>query len=180
MTVRPGGGSDGWLRPSKNGTSEALDCEFTVVDGPFAKRKLWQLFTLSGKTPGHAEAGEISKRSLRAFLESARGVKPDDTSETAQAARKIAGWGDFNDLRFVAQIGVRPPEGAFPAKNHIQQVITPDRQCWKQPEQIPASERKAYSAPPTNGSGAAPTANAATPTPNAPPAGAIARPGWAQ
>jgi hypothetical protein len=181
MSVRPGGGSDGWLKPSKDGNSEALDCEFVVVDGPYAKRKLWQLFTLTGNTSGHTTAGDISRKTLRVILESARAIKPDDNSEAAQAARRTtAGWADFNDLRFMAQIGVRPPEGAFAAKNFIQQVITPEKACWKQVEQIPASDRKAYQAP-TNGSGATPTANPATPTTSAPPAGGtIDRPNWAK
>jgi len=127
MSVRPGGGSDGWLKPSKDGNSEALDCEFVVVDGPYAKRKLWQLFTLTGNTSGHTTAGDISRKTLRAILESARAIKPDDNNE-----------------------------------------------------QIPASDRKAYQAP-TNGSGATPTANPATPTTSAPPAGGtIDRPNWAK
>ena len=47
LTVRTGGaGEGGWLRRSKDGESEGLDCEFTVVDGPCAKRKFWSLFTL--------------------------------------------------------------------------------------------------------------------------------------
>jgi len=40
LTIKPGhAGEAGWLRRSKDGGSEALDCEFTVVDGEFAKRK---------------------------------------------------------------------------------------------------------------------------------------------
>jgi hypothetical protein len=66
LTVRPGGGGDdGWLRRSKDGASEALDCEFTVIDGEFAKKKVWQLYTVRGTTPGHAEASEISRKALR-------------------------------------------------------------------------------------------------------------------
>ena len=85
MTVRPGSaGEGGWLRRSKDGGSEALDCEFVVLDGPFAKRKVWSLFTVAGSTPGHAEAAKISAGKLRAILESARGIKPDDTSDTAK------------------------------------------------------------------------------------------------
>ena len=35
MTVRPGSaGEGGWLRRSNDGNSEALDCEFGVLDGP--------------------------------------------------------------------------------------------------------------------------------------------------
>jgi hypothetical protein len=165
LTIRPGGaGDDGWLKRSADGNSEGLDCEFVVVDGPHAKRKIWQLFTLRGTTPGHAEAGEISRNTLRAILESARGIRPDDKSEAAQNARKVTGWADFNQLRFMARLGVRPPQGNFQAKNTILEVITPDRQNWAKPEQISAKS--------TNS-----TAPAAAPT--TPPANAIARPQWA-
>jgi hypothetical protein len=166
LTIRPGGAGDGgWLKLSSEKTSEGLDCECTVVGGDYAKRKVWQLFTLHGTTPGHAEAGEISRNTLRAILESARGIRPDDKSEAAQNARKISGWQDLDQVRFMARLGVRPPQGSYPAKNTILEVITPDRQTWKQPEQISAK----------TSSGAAPaTAPAA-----APPASAIARPQWA-
>ena len=162
MTIRPGNaGEDGWLRTSGNGQSEGLDCEFIVVDGQFAKKKLWQLFTLRGPTDGHAEAGKISLNTLRAILESARGIKPADTSEAAQAARKIKSWADLDQIRFVARLGVRPPQDNYPAKNFIQEVITPDRQAWTKPEQLLSVK----SAP-------------ASPT-STPPANAITRPQWA-
>jgi hypothetical protein len=161
MTVRPGGaGDDGWLRKAADGGSEGLDAEFTVVDGQFAKRKLWQLFTLCGTTPGHAEAGEISRNTLRAILESARGIRPDDTSEAAQAARKLGSWGDLNQIRFVARLGVRPPRDGYSAKNTIIEVITPERTGWTKPEQITVAAKT-------------PGGNAAK------PASAIARPQWA-
>ena len=161
MTIRPGGaGDDGWLKTAAGGLSEGLDCEFVVVEGQFAKRKLWQLFTLRGTTPGHAEAGEISRNTLRAILESARGIKPSDTSEAAQAARKVKAWADFDQIRFIARLGVRPPRDGYPAKNTILEVITPDRQAWTKPEQI--------SVKPSNNA-----------VPTTPPANAIARPQWA-
>ena len=166
MTIRRGGaGDDGWLKRAADGASEGLDCEFTVVDGPYAKRKLWQLFTLRGTTEGHAEAGRISRDTLRAILESAKGIRCDDNSEAAKNARKVSSWADFDQIRFLARLGVRPPEGRYPAKNTILEVITPDRlQDWRKPEQIGAK-----------------TASSATPaSPATPPAGAIVRPEWAQ
>jgi hypothetical protein len=164
LTIRPGGAGDGgWLKRSADGASEGLDCEFVVVDGPYVKRKLWQLFTLNGTTSGHAEAGEISRNTLRAILESARGIKTDDKSEAAQAARKVSGWQDFDQLRFVARLGVRPPRDGYAAKNNILEVLTPERQAWKQPEQIDRSLL-----------GEKPLAPA-----SAQPANAIARPQWA-
>jgi hypothetical protein len=167
LTVRPGGAADdGWLKRSADGASEGLDVEFTVVDGQYAKRKVWQLFTVRGTTPGHATAGEISRNTLRAILESARGVRPDDKSEAAQAARKTGGWADFDGLRFIARLGVRPPQGNYPAKNSILEVITPERQAWRKVEQI---------ARPTGSNGAAAPPSA----PAQPAANAIARPQWA-
>ena len=63
MVIRMGGaGEDGWLKRSANGGSEGLDCEFTVVDGEYAKRKIWQFMILSGTTDGHAKAAEITPR----------------------------------------------------------------------------------------------------------------------
>src|SRR5262249_19557453 len=107
MTVRPGSaGEGGWLRRSKDGNSEAFDCEFVVLDGPHAKRKFWTLFTVAGTTPGHAEAARISAGKLRAILESARGIRPDDTSDAAKKARCIESYGELNGLAFIVRIGV--------------------------------------------------------------------------
>jgi hypothetical protein len=160
LKVRPGGaGEGGWLKRSKAGNSEALDCEFTVIAGPYAKRKFWSLFTVKGETEGHAAAQEISRTRLRAILESARGIKPDDQSETAKQARRTNSYGDFDGLRFIGKIGVEPAQGQYPAKNTLLEAITPDRTGWHQPDNPPA---------PT----AAP-APAAVTTP-------IARPAWAR
>jgi hypothetical protein len=137
LTIRPGGAGDGgWLKRSADGASEGLNCEFVVVDGQYVKCKLWHLFTLRGTTPGHAVAGEIPRNTLRAILESAHGIRPDDNSEAAQAKRKVSGWQDLDGLRFVARLGVRPPKDGYAAKNTILEVITPERQAWKQPEQL--------------------------------------------
>jgi len=168
MTIRPGGaGDDGWLKRAADGNSEGLDCEYTVVEPEqFRKKRLWQVHTLRGKTEGHAEAGKISREFLKAVLESAKGIRPDDKSEAAQNARKPStGWAEFDQLRFVARLGVRPPRDGFAAKNIILHVITPDRQDWRKPEQISVK-------PTTSAAPATPT------TPTTPPAGAIGRPQW--
>jgi hypothetical protein len=169
INIRLGGaGDDGWLTRANDGGSEGLDCEFTVVEPTqFVKRKLWQRFTLRGSTQGHGEAGEISRTALRAILESARGIKPDDKSEAAQSARRVTSYGDFDGLRFMARVGLRPPKDGYPAKNTILEVLTPDHQAWRKSEQI--------SKPPN---GPAPGNTAAPPKPTAPSANAIARPQW--
>jgi hypothetical protein len=165
LKIRSGGAGDGWLSKASDGASDGLDCEFIICDGPYAKRKLWQRFTLHGTTPGHAEAGQISRGTLRALLESARGIRPDDNSDAAQKARMVASWGDFDGLRFVARIGVKPPQNGYAARNSIAEVITPERQSWTKPEQIERQE-------PSSTMG--PSALAAA------PANSIARPEWAR
>ena len=171
LTIRPGGGGDdGWLTEATTGkgVSQGLDCEFTVVEGEHAGRKLWHTLTLGGTAPTHAEAGRISRNTIRAMIECARGVKPDDTSDEAKAKRSLSGWGDLNGMRFMARLGVKPPEGNYAAKNTILEIITPERKEWKPIEQLPPGAA-------TNGSGK--PANAAAPS--QPPANAIARPDWA-
>jgi hypothetical protein len=131
VKVRLGGAGDGgWLKRSKAGDSEALGLEFRIVDGAFAKRKFWTLFTLNGTTEGHADAARISREKLRAMLESARGVRPDDTSDTAAQARRIASYGEIDGLCFIGRIGVEPAKGNFKAKNTLLEVITPERVGW--------------------------------------------------
>jgi hypothetical protein len=151
MKIRPGGaGEGGWLRHSKDGGSEALDCEFVVLDGPFAKRKFWKLFTVAGTTPGHAEAAKISESMLRAILESARGIKPDDKSDVAKQARCIQSYGDLNGLSFIVRIGVEPPQNGYKAKNRLDHVVTPDEKAWKPVTQEPVAAPSAAPAKPAS------------------------------
>lgn len=149
MTVRPGNaGEGGWLKRSKTGDSQALDCEFTVVDGPFAKRKFWSLFTVEGTTEGHAKAAEISASRLRGILESARGVRPDDESENAKGARRVSTWGDFDGIRFVADIGVEKGKDGYKDKNTLKAAITPDRKAWVKVDQVAKQQTAAFHAAP--------------------------------
>jgi hypothetical protein len=137
MTIRPGNaGEGGWLKRSKDGSSNGIDAEFTVVEGQHAKRKFWKLFTVEGSTEGHAKAAEISASQLRAILESARGVRPDDDSDAAKAARRVSSWGDFDGIRFVAKIGIEPGKDGYKPKNTLDAAITPDRKAWVKVEQV--------------------------------------------
>jgi hypothetical protein len=170
MHVRAGGvGEDGKLKRAKSG-AEMLDLEFVVVDGPHAKRKFWEYMTLSGPTDGHAKAAEISRHTLRTIIESARGIKPDDISPQARAARTVS-LKDFDNLTFIAKIGVEKGKARndnsgenWADNNILAAVITPDKKEWHPVEQPP---------PFNSGGGAAPSST--TPA-SAPP---VTRPGWA-
>ena len=92
MSLRPGGsdipGLDqmdlGLFKASASSDVMMLDCEFTVMQGPFAKRKFWQMFTVAGgKTDekGRSMGFNISKSTIRAMIESAIGLSPERRSQ---------------------------------------------------------------------------------------------------
>jgi hypothetical protein len=143
LNIRPGGaGEDGLLTRSKNGSCEMLNVEYMVVDGEFAQRKFWERLVLDGTTSGHDRAVEYTHRKLRAILESAHGIKPNDMSPQAHAAR-TASLKDFDGIRFTARIGIeggKPRgngDGNYPDCNVLLAAITPDRRDWHVVEQTP-------------------------------------------
>ena len=151
------------------GDAEMLDCELVVADGPHAKRKFWERWILSGTTAGQAQAAEIARSTLKAILDSALGLKPDDLSPQARAARTVS-LKQFEGMTFIGRIGIekgRPKNDGsgenWPDKNILAGVITPDKRDWRPSEQPP----------PFNGGG---SGAQAAPAETAAP---IARPGWA-
>ncbi len=88
LTIRPGGqGEGGWLTQSQSSDAQYLNCEFVITEGEFAKRKFWSNLTVSGgkvNEKNESIAGNISRATLRAILESARNVLPDDESDDAR------------------------------------------------------------------------------------------------
>ncbi|KRR21324.1 hypothetical protein CQ14_06655 [Bradyrhizobium lablabi] len=138
INIRPGNaGEGGWLKRSKNGDSMGLDIEFTVVGGTYDKRKFWSFWVLEGVTDGHQKAADISAGRIRAVLESARGVRPDDQSDEAKAARRLNDFSELDGIRFIGKIGIeRAEEGSrYKDKNVLDAAITPDRTAWTKVEQ---------------------------------------------
>jgi hypothetical protein len=170
LSIEPGGaGSDGWLTSAKDGRSRHLNCTLTVLGGDFNKRKIWSRLTVEGDSPGHKEAVGISMRIVRAMLEAARNVRPDDTSDTAKLARQINSWADLDQLRFQIRVDVEPPRNGYAAKNTIGEVIVPGHASYKKLDQV---DRATIAHP-------APTPSQPTDTSAPAPAGAIVKPKWA-
>lgn len=159
MTLRPGGHGEGnWLKASKDGSCLMLDAEFVIDGGPHNKRKFWGLFVVEGETDGQKTAADISRGRLRGILESARGITPSDESADAMAARRIAGWGDLDGLRFPCRIGIEKGKAkndgsgeSYADKNVLDAAITPDDPEYVSPGKQQASGRA--SAPPAANSG---------------------------
>lgn len=152
-TLRPGGAGDGgWMKRSKDGSSQALDFEFTVIEGPYAKRKFWTLFTIEGETEGQQKAGEISAARLRAMLESARGINPVDEDEKAIKARQLSSWQDLDGLRFWAKVGLEKGKDGYKDKNQLKSVVTPDQKDWSKLDQVTTAKASPAAAKPASGS----------------------------
>jgi hypothetical protein len=133
MSIKPGGhGDQGWLTKSDSGF-EYLNTELTVSSAPYAKRKIFQNMGVGGETDGHQKAAQITRATLRAALESARGIDPKDESDQARNARQVNGWQDFNGLEFAVEIGIeKDKNGQYPDKNKVQKILTPDHSKYRQ------------------------------------------------
>ena len=143
MAIRPGG-VDGYteidkglLKASNAPGSDvlSLDCEFTVTEGPFAKRKFWQLFTIAGgklDDKGASIGWNISKRIFRAMIDSALGLDPEDMSEAAKAKRQLRGLADLNGIGFVAKVAVEPNnDPRYPDHNRLDHPVLPTEKEWR-------------------------------------------------
>ena len=69
-----------------------------MVEGPYARRKFWQMFTVSGgklDDKGVSIGWKISKSTFRAMIDSALGLDPKDMSEATKAKRVLRGLADL-------------------------------------------------------------------------------------
>jgi hypothetical protein len=190
MAIKPGGVDGqteidrGLLKASTSPGSDvlSLDTEFTVLDGPHARRKFWQLFTVAGgkvDEKGASIGWNISKRTFRGMVDSALGLDPEDKSDAAQAKRRLRGLADLNGIVFVAKITVEPSKDPrYPDHNKLDRPVLPNEKEWRlvmDGKDVPPS--------PSRSRGAAAQAPAASQSPawqqpKAQPAPAAGAPAW--
>lgn len=114
--------TDGYATKSKSSEAVYLACSFVVQEGEYANRLVWSNIGLySDKSDKYAQIGRAT---IKAILNSAKQLNPQDKSEYAESHRVIKDFGDLNDLEFVAEISVND-KGQSP-KNEIKVIITPD------------------------------------------------------
>ena len=121
-------GPDGALTQSRSSDALYLDMVFTVTEGPYRNRKIFQNLTVEGgkvNEQGQSIAAGISRSTIRAMLNAARNIKPDDDSERACQARTINSYRDLDNLEFPAKLGIQKGKDGYQDKNTIQQVIEP-------------------------------------------------------
>ena len=113
---------DGYATLSKAGSSIYLACEFVILSGEYENRKVWSNIGLhSDKSTLYAEIG---RDTIRAILNSARGLHSKDKSLEAEKQRQIKSFADLDNLQVVAEITISD-KGDKP-RNEIKTIITPD------------------------------------------------------
>lgn len=70
--------TDSDMRPNSKGTGEYLWLEFTIVDGPFASRRLWTQLNLSNPS---SQAVEIAQRELSSICRAVGKLRIHDSIE---------------------------------------------------------------------------------------------------
>lgn len=110
-------------KPASNNGNDYLNCEFEVVTGTFENLKIWQNLVLAGSD----KASKISMATLRAIVEAARNVSPEDASPAATQARNLNSFADLNNMEFPAVVGIeQPKKGDLYINNNIKKIITPN------------------------------------------------------
>jgi hypothetical protein len=143
MIIKPGGADGqteidaGLLKPSNQPGSDVLsiDGEFTVIEGPHAKRKFWQTLTVSGgkvDENGVSIGWKITKSTIRAMIDSALGLNPEDVSEGAKQKRILRGLADLGGITFVGKVKVESStDSRYSDSNRLDRVILPTETEWQ-------------------------------------------------
>ena len=177
MTLKPGGFDDpaqgwtgGYATQSFETGSVYLAAEFVVLEGEYAKRKLWSNIGLH--SPKGDTWANMGRTFIRAVLNSAYGVMPTDQSPDAQNARRIASFATLDGIEFVARIDVEK-DSKGENRNVIKLAIEPDHKEY-------AALMGAPSKTPTGGgsSGSPAQAAPAYAAPQRPTS--TSKPAWAQ
>ena len=191
MHIRPGGidgffeADRGLLKASSSPGSDvqSIDAELTVVEGPHARRKLWQTFTVRGgklDDKGQSIGWGISKSTFRAMIDSALGLDPNDMSEAAKSKRVLRGLADLSGITFVGKIRIEASQDPrYGDSNRLDRVILPNEPIWQRvmngeavPD-APSGRPRAAAQAPAGATPAWSTAPVATPA-------HVPAPAWAQ
>ncbi|MDX9859299.1 MAG: hypothetical protein RBS99_00135 [Rhodospirillales bacterium] len=182
MTLKPGGYDDpaqGWTGgyATRNETTGSvyLNAEFVLLEGPYARRKVWTRIGLM--SPKGPEWGNMGRSFVRGILNSARGLSDKDNSPQSQMARRINGFADLDGIEFLAKIDIGKDQNGD-AKNEIRFAVAPNHKDWDAYRKSGGAWNPGAASPaefPVTGVVAsAPAASAA------PPAANPNRPSWAQ
>jgi len=148
--VRPGNtGPDGLLRLAKNGFSLMLNLELVVIDDDeWRGKKIFDLITCelqeydsddplsppplaADKLANLQTSVRMGRSRLKAMLNSAYGLMPNDDSDQAKASRTIEGYDAFDGLCLMAQVDVQPARDNFKERNRVDFIIEPSDPAYR-------------------------------------------------
>ncbi len=187
MTLKPGGHydaslgwSDGYPTQSPKTGAVYLAAEFVITGGEYAKRKMWSNIGLySPKGPTWTQMGRTF---VRAALNSARGVLPQDNSPQATAARRIQGFVDLDGLEFVVRVDIEKDDRGED-RNVVKMAVEPDHPEYARTFGVPSKLAPSTSATANSQAPQAPAAQSTAPAYQAPApqrASVSGKPAWAQ
>lgn len=94
---------DSDMRATKDGAGQYLWCEFTILDGEYAGRRLYERLNIVN---ANAQAVEIAQRSLSALCHATGKLSVSDSAV-------------LHHIPVMATVRVRPARGEFSASNEI-------------------------------------------------------------
>lgn len=178
MTLKPGsyddpsqGWTGGYATQSFDTGAIYLAAEFVVTAGEHAKRKMWSNIGL--QSPKGPTWGQMGRTFIRALLNSARNVHPQDNTPQAAAARRIQGFADLDGIEFLVRVDIEK-DTKGEDRNVVKVAVEPDHPDYARLMGVPPKP------------GVSPTPTPSTPVAPAQAAQAPARPAvsgkpaWAQ
>ena len=134
LTLQSGNYGDNKLLSKSDKTgSIGLKVCFTIASGSHTNRKIFQMIGFEGTKldeEGRDRWGNAGRGLIRAIIESAHNIHPDDKTPQAEAKRKV-GLSELHNLKCIVKVGVeKDVSGQYPDKNKVIAVITPDHKDY--------------------------------------------------
>jgi hypothetical protein len=154
IKVKPGNaGPDGLLTVAKNMRSQMLKLEYTVLaevkhkalaPTEHAKRKIFDYITVDYDEQDYGDEADMlpvetgdrlekmrnsvrmGRAKLRAIIDSAFALLPNDKSEATQQKRRLESYADLDQLRFYADVRTRPGNNGYGPSNTVDYILTCD------------------------------------------------------
>jgi hypothetical protein len=117
------------LTPSKSTEGNAyLDVELTMIDGPYERRKVWDIISLQGGEKG-VSMGMAKVRHILEVGREIQGFAQTDSKYRLGAASGAKGdmvLMELDELRCAVKIGVEKGKDGYPDKNKVRAYLSPN------------------------------------------------------
>jgi hypothetical protein len=122
-----GGGPDLVFHRARSSGALMLQFEATILEGKYARRSFWPRFYMGAEggemTDGQRTAIGISRRTLRAIVEAARGIAPTDQTPAAIEARQLKSPAELDGMECWVITGIEKGNVGFDDRTIIKRVL---------------------------------------------------------